>query len=358
MKKVCFVISGSGYSGAEVVLNRYLENNILIDKYFIIIFKNNEVENKLIELYGREKVFSLNLHYNKNLFKFLIPIYINKVKKGLRRTILKINPELIYVNNTFEGILSSKYIKSSEFKSILHIHDMRQCYTHPYNNYVIGKYFKYYTKILTVSESTRESWKPLNMEVIYNGLSPEYFRNKNFKSSINNIGFVGSLNKRKGADIFINSLNYILEKTNLEIFIAFKDYEKNIKNMLYEYKSNSRVHIMENINEMEIMDLYNKIDLLIVPSRLDPLPTVIMEAQARGVLVLGNNSSGIPEMIPIDELVININSKTELCDKINNIINLDRCIYKQYSKTVFDYTIRNFKSEYKQKKINMIINKL
>ena len=49
----------------------------------------------------------------------------------------------------------------------------------------------------------------------------------------------------------------------------------------------------------DIKECLQKIDLIVVPSRQDPLPTVIIEAFLSGVPVLGTPVGGIPEMISL-----------------------------------------------------------
>jgi glycosyltransferase involved in cell wall biosynthesis len=43
--------------------------------------------------------------------------------------------------------------------------------------------------------------------------------------------------------------------------------------------------------------LFEKVDLVIVPSRIDNLPSIISEAQLNGVLVVATNVGGIPELV-------------------------------------------------------------
>lgn len=357
MKKVCFIISGTLYSGAEVVLDRYLQNNNYIDPYFIIIFKNNNIEKSLKQRYGNIKVINLGLRYNANIFRFFIPLYIKKVEKNLKVAIDLIKPEVIYVNNTFEGILCSKYIYHTNKKSILHIHDMRESYTHPYNNYIINKYFKYYKKIITVSEATKNSWELEDMKVIYNGLDNKYFKMKNVYGDINNIAFIGSLDYRKGADIILDSLDS-LNNMGLNIFIVYKSGEKKLIKKLKKYKSNKNIHIYNNLNEKEVMELYEKIDLIMVPSKFDPLPTVIMEAQARGVLIIGNNTSGIPEMIPKKEFIYNIINKHDIENSIKYIKSKNKEEIEEAIKTNYRFAKDKFLIERKIEQINNIIEEV
>ena len=50
-------------------------------------------------------------------------------------------------------------------------------------------------------------------------------------------------------------------------------------------------------DEIAVRNLMSKLDVLIVPSRIDNLPNVILEAQFLGVPVMATNVGGIPELI-------------------------------------------------------------
>ncbi|MER2064171.1 MAG: glycosyltransferase, partial [Alkalibacterium sp.] len=54
----------------------------------------------------------------------------------------------------------------------------------------------------------------------------------------------------------------------------------------------------------EIPDILKTIDVLVVPSRNEGLPLVILEANAMNIPVVGTSSGGIPEAIGFDENVI------------------------------------------------------
>ena len=43
--------------------------------------------------------------------------------------------------------------------------------------------------------------------------------------------------------------------------------------------------------------MFEKVDIVIVPSRIDNLPSIISEAQLNGVLVVATNVGGIPELV-------------------------------------------------------------
>ena len=50
-------------------------------------------------------------------------------------------------------------------------------------------------------------------------------------------------------------------------------------------------------NEHEVVNIYNAVDLFVIPSLEENLPNMIMEAMACGIPCVGFNVGGIPEMI-------------------------------------------------------------
>ena len=61
---------------------------------------------------------------------------------------------------------------------------------------------------------------------------------------------------------------------------------------------------------------------LLVPSRFDNFPTVIIEAFSSGVPVIGSNAGGIPEMIKqgVDGFICEPDNEQEWIDKIELLI--------------------------------------
>ncbi|MBP1889142.1 glycosyltransferase involved in cell wall biosynthesis [Clostridium moniliforme] len=354
MKKICFIISGIAYSGAEIVLNRYIKDNLDIEPIFIIIYKDKNVKNKFIEEYGSNRVFSLNINYNKNLIRFM-PDYISKeVNEKITPIICKVNPDIIYCNNTVEAMLMNKYIKKNSLKSIAHIHDMKRNFKSIITRNFISKSLNEYDVVINVSKANKESWGIKKSVVVYNGLDKEYLKKDKKINGINNIGFVGSLIKRKGIDLILNSIPSLV-KLGFNVHIAYSSYDYKYYKKLNELRKiyTNNIIIYENLKPDEIKKIYDKIDLLIVPSRQDPLPTVVIEAMARGTIVIGNNIDGIPEMINNKEMLF---EKKGLIDKIIDISSRDLKELSKLSVGEIEIVESKFSNENKKNLINNIIN--
>lgn len=98
----------------------------------------------------------------------------------------------------------------------------------------------------------------------------------------------------KGLDLLIQAVTNFAAlrprvKINLDIVgkeVVVNSQLKNLSFTLHGFQENSSME-----------DFFKKVDLLVVPSRIDNSPSIISEAQLNGVLVLGTNVGGIPELI-------------------------------------------------------------
>lgn len=110
-------------------------------------------------------------------------------------------------------------------------------------------------------------------------------------------GSVKITDKRKGVDYLIQSCKLLAEK-----YPSWKD------SMGVVVFGNESQQLQEQIpfqvyslpfikNEHELVNIYNAVDLFVIPSLEENLPNMIMEAMACGVPCVGFNVGGIPEMI-------------------------------------------------------------
>lgn len=103
--------------------------------------------------------------------------------------------------------------------------------------------------------------------------------------------------KRKGVDYFIESCHLLVEKypelkesLGVVVFGNQSDYYQ----QLIPFQTFSQAYVA---SEKDIVDIYNAVDIFVVPSLEDNLPNTIMEAMACGIPCVGFDSGGIPEMI-------------------------------------------------------------
>ena len=352
--RVCFIISGIAYSGAEIVLERYLKNNTLIDPYFILIYDKQEIYKKLCDVYGESKVYKLNIKHNKHRLR-IIPKYDAKLIKDKIITLIdKIKPSIIYANNTMETMLLNEYAKNSEVPCVAHIHDMKMSIRSIIRRKYTEQSLTVYDKIIMVSEATKAQWCIENAEVIYNNLDDDYFKNesKQYKT-IENIGIVGTISHRKGSDLVLESIDDLC-KLGVQLNIVYNHGDEKLISGLIDKKNkySNQINIYNNLNSEEIKDFYDKMDLIIVPSRQDPLPTVVIESMARRTIVTGSRIDGIPEMIKDHRLLFSQNSKDEIVLKVKELLKYSNEDLNNISQSQYEYCKQNFSREIKVNKIN------
>lgn len=106
-------------------------------------------------------------------------------------------------------------------------------------------------------------------------------------------GFLGAVNEAKGVDLLLNSADELLHANRLKIRIAGHGDA--------EYTSRLQKRHSKNVSFLGFQSpdaFFQEIDFLVVPSRWnDTLPTVILEAFARGIPVVGSRRGGIPELV-------------------------------------------------------------
>jgi glycosyltransferase involved in cell wall biosynthesis len=143
------------------------------------------------------------------------------------------------------------------------------------------------------------------MKVIYNGKdwAPYYSAPARFtKSGPLRLGLVGRLNPRKGQDLALAALAE-LEARGLiatlqlagDVFPGYEWYEENLRKEVARRGLQDRVNFLGFIRE--VPDVLKEIDILLVPSRVEPFGTVAAEGQAAGRLVITANTGGLTEIV-------------------------------------------------------------
>lgn len=157
--------------------------------------------------------------------------------------------------------------------------------------------------ILCPSEATRaallEAGVPsAKAKVLRNGFRVEEWspRPSRIEGSPVRLGFVGELSPRKGVDRLAGILDKLTGIGELKLTVVGEGLSDPAFAARVKAELEARgAELLGRRNDVK--DLYQAFDLLLVPSRQDPLPTVIVEAGLSGVPVVGARAGGIPEMV-------------------------------------------------------------
>ena len=213
--------------------------------------------------------------------------------------------------------------------------------------------------IITNSKSIKEAYEefpwmePDKTVVIYNGISTSEYNiddiDINALWSIpkkNNI-FVaaGRLTTQKGFDLLIKAASKIdYKKYPFTILIAGKGKDrKYLSKLINELKMGDRVHLIGFQNKLS--QFLKSCDFVIMPSRQEGMPNVVMESMALGKPVLAANVNGVPELI--EHEISGYIFEPYKIDAIRNAMNYvmknkDSSIIKNWGLKAQDHVKKNF----------------
>ena len=189
--------------------------------------------------------------------------------------------------------------------------------------------------------------KKKKLMVIFRGINLEYFNIKNTsekKSSIlashwkiDKKNFIillpGRLTKWKGQELFIESLNLLIEEHNKENFHAIilgsdqgrKAYSKKLSLLVERYRLRKKITFIESCKEMP---LAYKLSDLVVSSSTEPeaFGRVAVEAQAMKKPIVASDIGGSKETVLNGKsgLFYKYNDPRELAKVINKVMKLDK----------------------------------
>jgi glycosyltransferase involved in cell wall biosynthesis len=207
------------------------------------------------------------------------------------------------------------------------------------------------TKVIFVSRALLEKAKSLgysgkNSVVIPNGIDPEIFKPMEkekirkelgiYKKGIKYIGFVADLLPIKRADklpeIFVN----IMKEMNNVKFLIVGDGV--LKEKIAQEMKGIDVIFTGMIPQEEVAKYMNAMDVIILPSRNEGWPCVVLEAQACGTCVIGSSNGGIPEAIGFEEYVVEEGKEFEkrFAKKVVEVLE------KGYDRSAFINRAKNF----------------
>jgi glycosyltransferase involved in cell wall biosynthesis len=348
MIKILFVVLGTNLNGTEryvVDIARNLPKNEF-DIYIATPLKSNL--SRFLKVYGiKEFVFnngtvnSFSLNGLINLFKFIykekidivhsnsgiLPciitkIFFNKVCFETRHGIFFTKQQL---ENLPYGRKYFEYMKQYFVDSEIAISEN--------DKYMLMKYFKI---------------KEKNIKVIYNGINVKDFskyRKENNCLNIDKIKLVniGRLTFQKAQDVLLIAINLLKESLNNFCLTIIGDGEEK-SNLLKYIKNNSLEDYVkiENYRE-DIFNYLKTFDVLVLSSRFEGIPYVMLEAMAIGLPVIVTDVGGISNVIKdgINGILVNEESPEEIKNAILSIAN-DKNKYYTIKENAFEDIKRYF----------------
>lgn len=305
------MIDGLGPGGAEQLMPAILKNlkeaGINIRICALQIKHGNPIATELERLgLPVDLVLIPNLRHPFNLFRIL-------------RYMRQLNPQLIHTQLEFSDILGTLAAKLTGIPTVSTLHTLditdeegSATWRLKLRWFILGNFTD---RVIAVSEKTRSHHLQVaklpsrKMLTLYNGIELSRFKNTTagqkakIKQALNLphdgkiIATVAVLREPKGIQFMLQALPAILQKIPNAHYLIVGDGE--FKTPLVELSESLGLqkHVTFAGRRTDIPQLLDCSDLFVLPTLIDALPTVLIEALAAERPIVASNVGGIPEII-------------------------------------------------------------
>jgi glycosyltransferase involved in cell wall biosynthesis len=196
-----------------------------------------------------------------------------------------------------------------------------------YDKFIGPKTLSKFDKIITISHweipyLLKAGAKKEKLVYIPNGIPDEFFQIKNKTKPENKILFLGRIAPKKKIETLIESIRDIADKNVLveivgppeERYLAF------IRSLISEVNVEKRVIFSKPIYDLnEKIKKLDSAKIFVLPSRVEGMPQSLIEAMARGKIVIGSDSIAIRDLIQDNNngFLFEFNNPQSLAEKIN-----------------------------------------
>jgi len=157
-------------------------------------------------------------------------------------------------------------------------------------------------RLIFVSEYERRGYlekvgePPCPSSLVFNGLKPAEFEPVTPKPDATDFLFIGMMRDLKGVDLFLEALPSICEKLKRPVSATLigdgPDIEK-YKRRVREFSSEITARFLD---PMPVRDAFELGRVMVVPSRAESMPYIVLEALAAQCALIATNVGGVPEI--------------------------------------------------------------
>lgn len=294
--------------------------------------------------------------------------------KGLKQVVQTVKPDVVHVQYMAPGAIPILLLRIIGIKKIIATaHTVGDIYPSLKLIHFIQKHcVRAFTCITQIAElsffgmsciyTQQTPLQKRNHFTIYNAL-PSYIQirkgARDFSSPIT-LGVVSRLEKIKGMDLVIPAFAQIRKRhPEIHLLIVGDGSQKE----LMQQQAND-LNIIENITwagrqgQGNLQDYYDKINILLMPSRSEGFGLTAIEGMARGCVVVASNTGGLPEIV-INEKVGLLHKQEDIEDMKNTVCRLIQTplLMKQLSDNAITH-VRKFSQSTFQELIEDLYNKI
>jgi glycosyltransferase involved in cell wall biosynthesis len=338
-------------------LNNYISQTSGVTRYIYHIIKNTKdiFEHEIICLGGDAIECFRNLDINVKVIKgksvLSVPnIYLTLLNYTKRKKI-----DIIHNHHRlFDSITS--FLPNRNFKTITTVHskvfgkkflsyrsDELISYCNAITNHLLNYFKRSYNKIHQLKSFVD------NADVIIRIQKEKLIEQLEIKEN-KLIVFIGRFSREKGVDILIHAFDELSTSNKAVSLLMIGEGEE--ENFLRRFITKNKLSVKILNPQKNIYDYYNIADVIVLPSRVDPFPFVMLETGLMKKPFIGSNVDGIPELIKhkVNGVLFKNESVNELVNSLSII--LEEKIFAQeiannlYKDVIESYTAEKVIPEY------------
>lgn len=171
-----------------------------------------------------------------------------------------------------------------------------------------------------VAELLQAGLRRSDLALIRNGVALDPLQRRTPDSGIVRIGVMAHLIPRKGVDVFLKALPLLVSSCRLQILIAGTgEAEEDLKRLAALGTGAPEILWL---GQRPVADFLAEIDILVVPSRSDALPLVLLQAMAGQLPIVASAVGGIPEALEhgVEGILVPPDNPERLASAINQVI--------------------------------------
>ena len=133
-------------------------------------------------------------------------------------------------------------------------------------------------------------------EIVFNGLSPEEFEPVSANAEAAEFLYIGMKRDLKGPDVFLDALKITRDETGKDVkayFVGDGPDEQKYAEQIDRLELKNTVVVR---NAMPAREAFALADTVVVPSRAESMPYLVLEAIAAAKPIIATNVGGIPEI--------------------------------------------------------------
>lgn len=286
---------------------------------------------------GRTKNKLSGTHIPELVIFALTIIYYSKI------VLKQIQPDLIHCFFTLPsgscGLYCKKIYKIPYIISALgadvpgfNIGDWRLDIYHTLTRFLSKSIWNNSSHIIANGNSLKETCKRFSpeqeIEIISNGVDTELFypdKNKHPGTNEVQLLFISRLMPQKGIDILIKACNVLNTKgiTNYKLTIVGEGHLKGLMfSLIDRFNLKKKINFLGWKDLEELPEIYRRADIFILPSVMEGMSSVVLQAMASGLPIVASRVKGFEEVVEenINGLFAEYNNPNQFAEAIEKLI--------------------------------------